>query len=148
MDLMSDPVNTGLRRTWPTAVTVFVVVVAVWIPCAFGQGWAWWNDPRAQRELALSDEQVRALDRLFREDLAGRRAVRAALETAQRDFDHALEVADEAAALALIPRIARLTTEQNRARTILLLRMSWVLTTAQQTRLDALRRQRSSGDRR
>ena len=117
-------------------------------PCAFGQGWAWWNDPRAQRELALSDDQVRALDRLFREDLTGRRAVRAALETARHEFDRALDVADEAAAVALIPRVARLTTEQNKARTVLLLRMSWVLTTAQQTRLDALRRQRSSGNRR
>lgn len=145
---MSDLVKTGRRRTWPTAVTIFAVVAAVSAPCAFGQGWEWWNDHRAQRELALSDQQVRALDRLFREDLTGRRAVRAALDIAQHDFDHAMDVGDEAAAVALIPRIATLTTEQNKARTVLLLRMSWVLTAAQQTRLDALRRQRSSGDRR
>jgi Spy/CpxP family protein refolding chaperone len=135
---------------------VLLVVAAVSVPCALAQAWEWWNDPKARRELALSDEQVRALDRLFREDLTARRAVRAALEDARHDFDRAVDLADEATAVALVPRIARLATEQNTARTVLLLRMSWVLTPAQQTRLAALRSRRanvhapggrSSGDR-
>jgi Spy/CpxP family protein refolding chaperone len=123
---------------------VLVLVAAFHVQPAPAQGWEWWNDPKAQRELGLSEQQVRSLDRLFREDLAARRAVRAALEAAERDFDYAVGAGDEAAAVALIPRVASLRTEQNKARTVLLLRMSWVLTTAQQTKFEALRRQRAN----
>jgi hypothetical protein len=126
-----------------TIAAFAVLAAAICVPSVAAQGWEWWNDVKVQRDLRLSQDQVRALDKLFREDLARRRAVRVALEAAQKEFDEAMRIADESTAVALIPRVTQLTTEQNKARAVLLLRMSWVLTRAQQTRLNALRRQRT-----
>jgi hypothetical protein len=134
-----DPMNA--RRFTVAAFTA--LAAALCVPSAAAQGWEWWNDVKVQRDLRLSEDQVRSLDMLFREDLARRRAVRVALDVAQKEFDEAIRVGDEPTAVALIPRVTTLTTEQNKARAVLLLRMSWVLTRTQQNRLDALRRQRA-----
>jgi hypothetical protein len=136
--------NTYAARGPFTVVAFTVLAAAICVPFAAAQGWEWWNDVKVQRDLRLSEDQIRSLDVLFREDLARRRAVRVALESAQKEFDEAVRIGDEPTAVALIPRMTKLTTEQNKARAVLLLRMSWVLTRAQQLRLDALRRQRAS----
>jgi Spy/CpxP family protein refolding chaperone len=107
------------------------------------QRWEWWHDVAVQRELVLSPQQVQSLDLLFQRDLSRRRALRTALEAARTAFDRALADGDEASALALIGRVADLESEQNVARTTLLLRMSWVLSTVQQTKLRVLRSRRA-----
>jgi len=127
-----------------TTLALTLVAVAICVASATAQRWEWWNDTQVQRELRLSEDQARSLEMLFRDDLGHRRAVRIALDVAQKEFDEAIRIADESRAMVLIPRITELTREQNKARAVLLLRMSWVLTTAQRTRVDALRRQRAS----
>jgi hypothetical protein len=141
--LSIDPMNTYAPHRPFTIVVFIVFAAAICVPSVTAQGWEWWNDVHVRRDLRLSESQVRSLDTLFREDLVRRRAVRAALDAAQKEFDDAIRVADESTAVALIPRITTLSTEQNKARAVLLLRMSWVLTRAQQDKLNALRRQRA-----
>lgn len=143
MRLGIDPMNTYASHRRFTVVAVTVLAAAVCVPSVAAQGWEWWNDVKVQHDLRLAEDQVRALDMLFREGLARRRAVRVALDAAQREFDEAIRTGDESAAVALIQRVNKLTTEQNKARAVLLLRMSWVLTSAQQAKLKGLRRQRA-----
>jgi Spy/CpxP family protein refolding chaperone len=102
----------------------------------------WWLDPNTRRDLALTDEQTRALDSVFHEDLAARRAVRTSLQAAEAAFDRALAAADEPEAVALAERVAELKARQNTARTKLLLRMSWVLTRDQRAKLRDIRQRR------
>jgi hypothetical protein len=142
-NLAGDPMNTDVSHRRFTIVAFAILAVAIGVPSAAAQGWEWWNDVKVQRDLRLSEDQVRSLDMLFRQDLVRRRAVRVAREAAQKEFDEALRIGDESTAVALMPRVTTLTTEQNKARAVLLLRMSWVLTSAQQTKLKALRRQRA-----
>ena len=138
-----DPMNIYVPHRRFTIAAFAVLAAAICVPSVAAQGWEWWNDVKVQQDLRLSQDQVRALHMLFREGLARRRAVRLALEAAQKEFDEAIRTGDESSAVALIPRVNKLTTEQNKARAVLLLRMSWVLTSAQQTSLNALRRQRA-----
>ena len=123
------------------AFSLLVIIGALASPAA--QRWEWWHDVIVQRELALSPQQVRSLDALFRRDLARRRALRTAVEAAHTAFDRALADGDDASALTLVGRVAELESEQNVARTTLLLRMSWVLTTVQQTKLAVIRPRRA-----
>ena len=127
-----------MTPAWPLAV---LLTVAALIPAtADAQGREWWRDAEVQRELALTAEQVSAIDMAFRHDLPARRALRQALSRAQAEFDRAVAAGDEAAALAVLPRVVDLGMQQNRGRTITLLRMSWVLSDDQRTRLRTLRR--------
>jgi hypothetical protein len=134
---MSRP--TRGRAAAALSVLVFVAMLAS--PAA--QRWEWWHDVTVQRELALSPQQVQSLDVLFHRDLTRRRALRAAVEAARVAFDRALAEGNEPSAVALINRLADLESEQNVARATLLLRMSWVLSTVQQTKLDDLRHHRA-----
>jgi hypothetical protein len=143
MRLGSDQMNIYALHRPLTIVAFAVLAAALCVPSAAAQGWEWWNDIKVQRDLRLSADQVRSLDMLFREDLMRRRALRVALEAAQKEFDEAIRIGNEPTAVALIPRVTKLTMEQNKARAVLLLRMSWVLTSAQQTKLNAFRRQRA-----
>ena len=102
------------------------------------QGREWWRDAAIQRQLQLTADQVTSIDREFRRDLPERRRLHKALNRVDAEFQRALADGDEALATSLIPHLVDLQAEQNKTRTRVLLRMSWVLTEGQRQQLRAL----------
>lgn len=91
----------------------------------------WWRHEGIRGQLELTDEQVRAIDRLFVRDIEARRALHTELERVRRRFAQALSRDDTERATALVARLVDLEAQQNKRRTVMLLKMGWVLTRAQ-----------------
>jgi hypothetical protein len=136
-----------MRPRWNRGLPLCAALVLGWgllaAEPAFGQRGRWWDDANVRRALGLSDAQVAELSRLFHAGLSERRRLHASIEEADARFETALAAGDETTAVAIIPRLAELRAAQNKARTVLLLRMSWVLSPAQMERFKALPRRRS-----
>jgi Spy/CpxP family protein refolding chaperone len=91
----------------------------------------WWRTERVQRALALSPQQVDAIEAVFRTNLAERRARWRALERAEGELQGAIDRGDETTAVALISTVEDLRRTINVARTRMLLEMLELLSPQQ-----------------
>ena len=101
----------------------------------------WWLDAGLQRELALTDAQVSALQAEYSRTLDRRRRLRRALDEASSELTRALQrgdLSDDAAAV-LIGRVEDIRRERNIARTRLLVAMYFLLTPQQRAKLRRIR---------
>jgi Spy/CpxP family protein refolding chaperone len=118
---------------------VLFVVVSHAPGLAEAQGRQWWRSEAVRRELALTSAQAEAIDAIFREDLDTRRSVARALEEAQAGLERAIADGNEPRATQFVSQVVGLQAEQNKRRTVMLLRISWLLTPDQKQRLDERR---------
>jgi len=97
----------------------------------------WWRVPDTQARIGLTSEQVRTLDRIYRDSLAGRRLLRKRLDVLERRFTRLLR--DPGYQTAGIDSLVDDLTDARRrssvARTMMLVRMLEVLRPAQRERL-------------
>ncbi len=126
------------------AVVVFTLLTGlVGSGLASAQGFKWWTDESVQKRLALSTEQSRRLEELFRQALPTLRSGRDRLEVAERDLSALIEGSlDEAQVVRQLERVEATRAEVNKARTLMLLHMRRVLSPDQRLRLDELHHER------
>jgi Spy/CpxP family protein refolding chaperone len=100
----------------------------------------WWLDPGVQRELALTEGQVQALQRTFERDLPARRALRRELNRLDSKLQQLLEraVDDDNVIERFSARVEQVRAKRNVRRTLILLEMYKVLTPAQRVALSRL----------
>jgi Spy/CpxP family protein refolding chaperone len=99
----------------------------------------WWTAPDIQSRLQLTPRQVAELNRIFDETLSERLASRERLVTLEAALARLMARPDasEAETLKLVERVEALRARRNVSRTMMLLRMSRVLTLSQRAALDA-----------
>lgn len=104
----------------------------------------WWQSTEVQKALHLTQKQVAALDSIFNASLPQRRALRAAFDRCESDFEELQKqsMPDELIAVAAIDRLEKARARRNVARTMLLLRMRRILTAVQRRVLDDIAAQR------
>jgi LTXXQ motif family protein len=125
-------------KSIPAAIATAVVVAVCSATVAAAQGREWWRDPAVRQELRLSAEQVADLDAEFRRDLPRRRALHHDVEHVNAAFQQALADGNDERATELATRLVGLQEQQNKVRSRMLLRMSWVLTAEQRSQLRAI----------
>jgi Spy/CpxP family protein refolding chaperone len=98
----------------------------------------WWQSADVQRELRLTRKQVAALDSVFDGSLPERRALRAAFDKCEFEFEQLLKERDpdERLAVEVTDRLEQARARRNVRRTMLLLQMRRILTPAQRIALD------------
>jgi Spy/CpxP family protein refolding chaperone len=125
-------------------VRIALIFATLWLAAApaAAQAVEWWHVPRYQRELALTSEQSATIEAIFRRTLKERRALRDSLDRAEAALEDAFSRADENAAMRLIPEVEAARSARNTARTMMLVRIYWVLTPAQRHSLARLTSER------
>lgn len=100
----------------------------------------WWQSAEIQRELRLTHTQVAALDSIFDANLPERRALRAAFDRYEFEFEQLMKEPDpdERLVVEVIDRLEQARARRNVRRTMLLLRMRRILTPVQRTALDKI----------
>jgi hypothetical protein len=129
------------RIAWVAAI-IAAGVASTALP-AVAQGREWWREAAIQRRLELTAAQVSSIDREFRRDLMQRRRLHRELDRIEAEFQRALAEGSEALATSLVPQLVDLQAQQNKMRTRMLLRISWVLSDEQRRQLSALRAARA-----
>ena len=131
-----------------TVAAVALLTVLVGSGLASAQGFKWWTDESVQKRLALSAEQSRRLEELFRQALPTLRSGRDRLEVAEHDLSALIEGSlDEAQVVRQLERVEATRAEVNKARTLMLLHMRRVLSPDQRLGLDELHHERERGRR-
>ncbi len=123
------------------AALAAVLLVAGAAPVAAGaDAVKWWTMRDVQSRLQLTPKQVAKLDRIFDETLAERLASRERLVRLEDALSRLMAQADagEAETLALVEKVEALRARRNVARTMMLVRMSRVLTKVQRRALEAM----------
>lgn len=110
--------------------------------------WKWWLYDRA--ELGITDRQSADIDRIFEETIPGQRARREELERLEAALATLVKEnrADVATVAQKVDKIESLRAELNKTRTIMLYRISLLLTPEQRTKLERLRARRDEERRR
>ncbi len=142
---VSPVMSTRWERLRPplTVAVIALLTVLLGSGLASAQGFKWWTDESVQKLLALTAEQRRWLEELFRQALPTLRSGRDRLEVAERDLSALIEGSlDEAQVVRQLERVEATRAEVNKARTLMLLHMRRVLSPDQRLRLDQLHHQR------
>ena len=127
------------------AVAVAVAAVAVLAaPRASAQGFKWWQSETFKRELGLTAEQSAKIETIFQANLAVLRREKETLDRAQADFNQMVEASDDAQVMAQVGVVEAASSELNKSRTMMLLRMRRVLTPDQRVKFVMLQ-QRNHG---
>lgn len=100
----------------------------------------WWQSAEVQNALRLTPKQVAALDGIFSASLPERRVLRQKFDMCDFDLQQLLMEPnpDERVAVELVDRLERARARRNVARTMPLLRMRRILTSAQRTALERI----------
>jgi Spy/CpxP family protein refolding chaperone len=105
---------------------------------AQAQGFKWWQSEKFIKELGLTPEQTRQLEKTFQDSLPNLRALKKALDEAETEFERRWERGEEAPIMEQVNQVEAARAELNKARTTQLLRMRRVLTTNQWAKFTAL----------
>jgi Spy/CpxP family protein refolding chaperone len=100
----------------------------------------WWLSPTVQAQIALTLQQAGRIDAIYRESWPERRRLRRQVMTLQRQLEGVLAKAtmSDDEALRLISRLCAADRQHKVARTMMLVRMHWVLTPTQRLQLAEL----------
>ena len=140
---MLDLRRPSLRAHVLRAALAAVLLVSTAGPAAAGaEAVKWWTMRDVQARLQLTPKQVAKLNRIFDETLEERLASRERLVKLEGALSRLMAQADagEAETLALVEQVEAHRARRNVARTMMLVRMSRVLTPAQRRGLDAMSR--------
>jgi Spy/CpxP family protein refolding chaperone len=115
-----------------------LLVLLAW-QAAAAEAVKWWTAPDIQARLQLTPRQVAELNRIFDETLSERLASRERLVKLEAALSRLMARPDtrEAEALKLVERVEALRARRNVSRTMMLVRMSRVLTPSQHAALYA-----------
>jgi len=121
------------------------VVLAGTVLCLLARGTAaqgagqqsWWLSPAVQTTIALTPPQAARIDAIYRESLPERRRLRQQTTMLRRRLARlfANGPMSDADAVPLIDRLCTAEKQRKVARTMMLVRMNWVLTPAQRLQL-------------
>jgi len=97
----------------------------------------WWQAPRVQVKLELTAEQIREIDKVYRESLPNRRRLRDRLAEARERLARVMADSpfDDRQLRPLVDRVCDVQKKSNVARTLMLVRMYQVLNPVQRVRL-------------
>lgn len=102
------------------------------------QGFKWWQSEQFIKELGLTSEQSRTIENIFQASMPTLRALKKALDDAEAEFERRWERGDEVPIMEQVNQVEAARAELNKARTMQLLRMRYVLTSAQWAKFTAL----------
>jgi Spy/CpxP family protein refolding chaperone len=98
----------------------------------------WWIDPADRAELSITDQQSAEIEKIWQKSLAKRAEIGERLDKLNAVLDKMiLNAADEAAVKAQLDLVESVRSEANKARVLMLYRMSRLLTQDQRLKLDA-----------
>jgi Spy/CpxP family protein refolding chaperone len=97
----------------------------------------WWLSPAVQSLIALTPQQTERIDAIYRESLPERRRLRQQATTLRKQLEGLLAIGtmSDGQAVPFISRLCAVEKQRNVARTMMLVRMHWVLTPAQRVQL-------------
>lgn len=126
-------------------LSLLIVAASVGASQAPVRSFRWWLDADVQRELALTNAQVAALQVEYDRTLERRRRLRRALDKANAELTRALDRGDlsDDAAENLIGRVEEIRRQRNVARMRLLVTMYFLLTPDQRVRLRGILERRN-----
>jgi Spy/CpxP family protein refolding chaperone len=116
---------------------LFLLVVLAASP-ALAQGKWWQADHQYFRELRLTAAQSQRLEAIFQESVPSLRALKAALDKVEKQFDALMERGGDQAIMEQLNHVETARAELNKARTMMLLRMKNALTQDQWAKFTAL----------
>lgn len=120
-----------------------VVVAMLWVPlnaapCSAARV-KWWRSDVAVARLGLTPAQIDRIEHIFEETRPDRLRLQGALDDLESAFARAIDEGQDAQAENLVPRVESARMAHNIARTMMLIRMSRVLTREQRAKLKDLR---------
>ena len=97
----------------------------------------WWQSPEIRSQITLTSQQARRIETIYRESLPERRRLRQEATSLRNQVEGLLATGtmSDAQAVPLISRLYMVEKQRNIARTMMLVRMHWVLTPAQRHQL-------------
>ena len=100
----------------------------------------WWVDPKLRAELAITDQQSTAIEKIWSKDYNQRVETRKRLEELEAKLNQMMLAAsvDEAAIIAQLDKVEAARTEVSKARVLMLYRINKLLTPDQRIKLDAM----------
>ncbi|HXW08472.1 MAG TPA: periplasmic heavy metal sensor [Vicinamibacterales bacterium] len=112
--------------------------------------WKWWMNPDDRRELGITDQQSAAIEQIWASVAPQQREKWHELQRLQGELEQTLKAAtmDSAAVAQQVEQVEKLRAAINGTRTIMLYRMSQVLTPDQRVKLEAHRARREENRRR
>jgi Spy/CpxP family protein refolding chaperone len=127
-------------------LTVALIGITLYLcaPSAAAQGTdrhdPWWLSPSVQAQIALTPQQAGRIDAIYRASFPERRRLRRQVMTLQRRLEELLANAtmSDDEALRIISRLCAADKQHKVARTMMLVRIHWVLTPAQRLQLAEL----------
>ena len=147
-DRMARPNRKALASRWRRSpvkrahvtLTMLILVANVAVADGSVRECRWWLELNVQRQLALSDEQVQAIESSYRRTLTHRRILRRRLEAATAELTRAFARDDlsDVEAQALVNQVEDWRRQRNVARTQLLVALYFLLTPDQRARFSRL----------
>ena len=112
--------------------------------------WKWWLNPDDRKELGITDQQSAAIEQIWSSVAPLQRENWRELERLETELDKTLKAATtEAGAVAQqVEKVEKLRATVNATRTVMLYRISQVLTPDQRVKLEAHRARRDANRRR
>ena len=98
----------------------------------------WWIDPKLRAELAITDQQSAAVDKIWQKTRPSLMEGWGRLEKLEETLSQMTDTADEAAVIAQIERVENLRAELSKVRTLMLYRMNKLLKPDQRAKVKAM----------
>jgi Spy/CpxP family protein refolding chaperone len=111
--------------------------------------WKWWLNPDDRRELGITDEQSAQIDQIFESTMPAQRAKWREFEKLEEDLSKTIKdgTIDVALLTQQVDRVEKMRAELATTRTVMLYRISQVLTPQQRSKVEALRARREEARR-
>jgi Spy/CpxP family protein refolding chaperone len=112
--------------------------------------WKWWINPDDRRELGISDQQSEAIEQIWASVAPRQRETWHELQRLEADLEKTLKVAtaDPAQVSEQVEKVEKLRASMTTTRTVMLYRISQILTPEQRIKLEAHRAKRDEARRR
>lgn len=112
--------------------------------------WKWWLNPDSRKELGISEEQSRQIDGIFESSMPPQREMWREEQKLEPELSKILKegAADVATVTAKVQHLEKLRADRQALRTVMIYRISLVLTPEQRTKLEAFRKRREENQRR
>jgi Spy/CpxP family protein refolding chaperone len=103
--------------------------------------WKWWLHPDSQKELKLTDQQIKKIDEIFESTMPKQRDRWHELERMDDALSKMIKenTADVATVSQQVDKVEKLRADLNTIRTVMIYKMHLVLTPDQRIKLDAIR---------
>lgn len=129
-----------MSRKLFVCLTLSLLALVVGASTAWAQNFKWWKDERFIKELALTPDQSSRIDTIFQAAQPTLRAQKRALDKLEDELSAMIHdpKVEEAELEAFIGRVEATKSELSKSRSMMIVRMSRVLTSEQSTKLHRL----------